>query len=76
VTRLALLLARVADAYLDIYHGHDDSGADSGMPAHDTRSTTGGTFDIAARGGPEFGFTRPARRLRLRDINVGGPDGE
>ena len=76
---LARLAIRALEAYLDIYHGPEDSGPDSGMPPYDTRSTAAGQFEIApdstARTAVRsFGFGPPRRGLRLRDIDVGGHD--
>ena len=76
--RLALLARAVLDAYLGIYHATEDSGADSGMPPYDTGSTVAGQFELSAdmNGRLPVGFSLPParRRLRLRDIDVGGPD--
>jgi hypothetical protein len=76
--RLALFARRVLDAYLEIYHATEGSGADSGMPPYDTASTVSGQYELSGTGnGSTFGFGPPPRRvLRLRDIDVGGHDGE
>ena len=56
----------------------EDSGTDSGMPPYDTGSTVAGQFELSAdmNGRLPVGFSLPPsrRRLRLRDIDVGGQD--
>ena len=54
--RLALLARAVLDAYLEIYHATEDSGAGSGMPPYDSTSTVAGQFELS--GGMNVGYGR------------------